>query len=111
MTESSTDILAALPRTLVLWDVDHTLIENGGVSKDTYARAFELLIGNKPLVRPVTDGRTDFQIMRELLVANSVDVDGYTEIRHFENELKTAMEEKKVGLPERGYVSGMSCRA
>jgi len=49
--------------------------------------------------------------MRELIAANSVDVDGYTEIRHFENELKTAMEEKKVGLPERGYVSGMSCRA
>jgi phosphoglycolate phosphatase len=104
MTESSTDILAVLPSTLVLWDVDHTLIENGGVSKDTYARAFELLTGQRPSVRPVTDGRTDFQIMRELLAANSVDVDGFTEIRQFENELKAAMEEKKVELPERGYV-------
>jgi hypothetical protein len=30
---------------LVLWDVDHTLIENNGVNKETYAYAFELLTG------------------------------------------------------------------
>src|ERR1700716_3627010 len=102
MTESSTHLMAVLPRTLVLWDVDHTLIENGGVSKETYARAFELLTGRQPSVRPVTDGRTDFQIMRELLAANSIDVDDFTEIRQFADELKAAMEEKKVGLPERG---------
>lgn len=104
MSKSSTSIMAVLPATLVLWDVDHTLIENGGVSKDTYARAFELLAGRSPSIRPVTDGRTDFQIMRELLAANSVDVDGFTEIGQFENELRAAMEEKKVELPQRGYV-------
>ena len=30
---------------LVLWDVDGTLINNGGVSKMAYARGFELLTG------------------------------------------------------------------
>lgn len=90
--------------TLVLWDVDHTLIENGGVSKDTYARAFELLAGRMPAIRPVTDGRTDFQIMRELLAANSVGVDAYTEIGQFEGVLTAAMDEKKDELPGRGYV-------
>jgi phosphoglycolate phosphatase len=97
-------VLDDLPRTLVLWDVDHTLIENGGVSKATYARAFELLTGRQPSVRPVTDGRTDFQIMRELLAANSVDVNDFREIGQFEGELRIAMEENKLELPERGYI-------
>jgi len=30
---------------LVLWDIDHTLTENHGVDKETYALAFELLTG------------------------------------------------------------------
>src|SRR5437660_466817 len=42
---------------LVLWDVDHTLIENGGVSKEMYARAYELLTGESPSEQPETDGR------------------------------------------------------
>jgi hypothetical protein len=35
-------------KTLVLWDVDHTLIENSGVSKENYALAFEFLTGRAP---------------------------------------------------------------
>lgn len=80
-----------LPKTLVLWDVDHTLIENGGVSKATYASAFELLTGRAPSVRPATDGRTDFEIMYELLSANSVNVEEYVAITQFEGVLVAAM--------------------
>jgi hypothetical protein len=36
---------AAGKQVLLLWDVDHTLIENSGVSKAVYARAFELMAG------------------------------------------------------------------
>ncbi|WP_410583692.1 HAD family hydrolase [Amycolatopsis sp. lyj-108] len=104
MTESSTNVAASLPETLVLWDVDHTLIENGGVSKATYASAFELLTGRPPEVRPQTDGRTDFQIMRELLAANSVDVEGYTSISQFEGPLIKAMERNAPDLPRLGYI-------
>jgi phosphoglycolate phosphatase len=104
MVDTQAGALAQLPATLVLWDVDHTLIENGGVSKATYARAFELLIGHAPEVRPMTDGRTDFQIMRELLAANSVDADQYTEVGQFEAALRAAMDEKAPELPERGHV-------
>jgi phosphoglycolate phosphatase len=43
---------------LLLWDVDHTLIENGGVSKENYALAFEILTGRAPEAQPQTDGRT-----------------------------------------------------
>ncbi|MEV6865254.1 haloacid dehalogenase-like hydrolase [Streptosporangium subroseum] len=51
---------------LVLWDVDHTLIENGGVSKETYAGAYELLTGQAAIHRARTDGRTDPAVMRDL---------------------------------------------
>lgn len=52
---------------LVLWDVDHTLIENGGVSKAAYRAAFELLTG-RPATEPFeTDGSTDWLIMEDLL--------------------------------------------
>lgn len=104
MADAPGSALAHLPKTLVLWDVDHTLIENGGVSKATYALAFELLTGQTPRVRPTTDGRTDFQIMRELLEANSVPADHYVEIGQFEGVLLRAMKEQAPELPKRGHV-------
>lgn len=58
-------------RVLLLWDIDHTLIENGGVSKEIYARAFELLAGRPPIEQPQTDGRTDVGIMDNLFQANN----------------------------------------
>ncbi|MBV8541362.1 MAG: haloacid dehalogenase-like hydrolase [Pseudonocardiales bacterium] len=97
-------IIAHLPSTLILWDVDHTLIENGGVSKATYASAFELLTGRAPSVRPVTDGRTDFEIMHELLSANSVDAGEYVEIAQFEGVLVEAMKRNMSQLPQRGHI-------
>lgn len=103
MTEASPTVSARLPETLILWDIDHTLIENGGISKETYALAFELLVGHAPSVRPTTDGRTDFQIMRELLTANSVDADEYREIAQFEGVLEKAMHRNVPQLPVRGH--------
>ncbi len=62
---------AAGKQVLLLWDVDHTLIENSGVSKAVYARAFEMMTGRAPAVQPGTDGRTDHEIVRDLFAANS----------------------------------------
>ena len=59
-----------MKQVLVLWDVDGTLIHNRGVSAETYAMAFEQLNGDPPVTPPETDGRTDYQIMRELSSAN-----------------------------------------
>lgn len=61
---------AAGKQVLLLWDVDHTLIENSGVSKAVYARAFEMMTGHAAQVQPSTDGRTDFEIVRGLFTAN-----------------------------------------
>jgi phosphoglycolate phosphatase-like HAD superfamily hydrolase len=104
MVDTSASIIAHLPKTLILWDVDHTLIENGGVSKATYALAFELLTGRAPSVRPATDGRTDFQIMHELLTANFVDAEEYVEITQFEGVLIEAMERNLPQLRRRGHI-------
>lgn len=59
---------------LLLWDVDHTLISNGGVSKMNYRLAYEILVGCPPSVGPQTDGRTDSSIVANLLTANGIDV-------------------------------------
>ena len=63
---------AAGKQVLLLWDVDHTLIENSGVSKAVYARAFKMMTGRAAEVQPGTDGRTDFEIVRNLFTANGV---------------------------------------
>jgi len=63
---------AADKQVLLLWDVDHTLIENSGVSKAVYARAFQMMTGQVPEVQPGTDGRTDQEIVRNLFTANGV---------------------------------------
>ncbi|WP_129841588.1 haloacid dehalogenase-like hydrolase [Streptomyces sp. RFCAC02] len=52
----------------VLWDIDHTLIENAGVSKDIYAAAFTALSGREPSEPARTEGRTDRLIMRDMFV-------------------------------------------
>lgn len=56
----------------MLWDVDHTLIDNGGMSKATYAKAFTELCGHAPEHPAETDGRTDPMIMANMLERNGV---------------------------------------
>jgi phosphoglycolate phosphatase len=57
---------------LVLWDVDGTLIYNGGVSKEAYAAAYEILTGRPSTVPVITEGQTDPAIVRSLLERNGV---------------------------------------
>lgn len=57
---------------LVLWDVDHTLIEAGPVGRAVYRTAFELLVGRQPVEGPRTDGRTDLAIMSDLFGLNGI---------------------------------------
>jgi phosphoglycolate phosphatase-like HAD superfamily hydrolase len=90
--------------TLVLWDVDHTLIENGGISKETYVEAFEQVVGRSPGVRPVTHGRTDLQIMREMLVANGEEPAAFELISRFEEVLREVLAAKADELARRGHV-------
>jgi phosphoglycolate phosphatase len=64
--------LLAMCALLVLWDIDHTLTENHGVNKEIYALAFELLTG-RPAARPArTEGRTEPEIMRNMLAEHGI---------------------------------------
>ncbi|MFC5744240.1 HAD family hydrolase [Actinomadura rugatobispora] len=57
---------------LVLWNIDHTLVDVGRITRDAYADAFQRTIG-RPLVRlPPTPGRTESEIIFETLAFNDV---------------------------------------
>jgi phosphoglycolate phosphatase len=61
------------PQVLVLWDIDHTLIETRGVGFAIYQRAFPAATG-----RPLDEiaqvaGRTELDIMRETLRINGIE--------------------------------------
>src|SRR2546430_2227696 len=64
--------MPATPQLLVLWDVDHTLIETRGVGRAIYLRAFPAATG-KPLTELASiSGRTELDIMAETLRINGV---------------------------------------
>jgi phosphoglycolate phosphatase-like HAD superfamily hydrolase len=87
---------------LVLWDVDHTLIDNGGVSKQVYARAFELLTGGAAASPARTDGRTDPLIMANMLADNGLpESDAY--LTSIPEALAAAMAEKESSLRRLGH--------
>lgn len=58
---------------LVLWDIDHTLAENHGINKEIYALAFELLTGRHAEQPAQTDGRTEPEIMLNMLAAHGIE--------------------------------------
>ena len=58
---------------LVLWDVDHTLIETGGVGREVYRAAFEAVTG-QPLGRMAdATGATERALFRKTLQINGMD--------------------------------------
>jgi phosphoglycolate phosphatase len=58
---------------LVLWDIDHTLIETSGVGGQVYAETFEKVTGHPLNKMPELSGRTEPVIFREALKANGVE--------------------------------------
>lgn len=62
-----------MPNVLVLWDVDHTLIETRGVGGEIYAEAFAKVTGHPLRTMPHLAGRTEPVIFRETLRVNGVD--------------------------------------
>lgn len=87
---------------LLLWDVDHTLIENAGVSKEIYLKAFELLVGRFATASPETDGRTDVAIMENLIAANDENPQDFSWDRQA-TALRQAGQLKKSELADRGH--------
>ncbi|MGW3667417.1 HAD family hydrolase [Streptomyces sp. NPDC005141] len=84
---------------IVLWDIDHTLIENSGVSKEIYAAAFSALSGREPTAPARTEGRTDRLIMRDMFVRDGLPVPDW---RSIETALAQAGEARLDDLRRRG---------
>ena len=62
--------------TIILWDVDGTLVLNGKDAGNLYHEAIELAVGHPIANRlPNTHGKTDGQILRESLEAHGLDAD------------------------------------
>lgn len=83
----------------VLWDIDHTLIDNAGVSKEIYAAAFEVVTGERPVEPAITQGRTDRLIMRDMFRRNGVDEPEWPSV---EAALAEAGQERRGVLRDRG---------
>jgi phosphoglycolate phosphatase len=86
---------------IVLWDVDHTLVDNAGVSKEIYAGAFKALAGRGAELPAPTEGRTDRAIMLEMFVRHGLPVPGWASAQRALEEAGQAREED---LRRRGRV-------
>jgi len=58
---------------LVLWDIDHTLVDSGGVGRPIYERAFRSAFGTELERQAGLWGRTELDIMAETLRANGLE--------------------------------------
>lgn len=76
----NTGVYAGGMRLIVLWDIDHTLIDNAGVSKEIYAAAFAALADFPPAEPARTEGRTDRLIMRDMFLRSGVPEPGWTDV-------------------------------
>jgi phosphoglycolate phosphatase-like HAD superfamily hydrolase len=86
---------------IILWDIDHTLIDNAGVSKEIYASTFTALAGTRPTRPAATEGRTDRLIMREMFLAHGMAMPDWSEV---EAALARVGQEHQNELRARGCV-------
>jgi phosphoglycolate phosphatase-like HAD superfamily hydrolase len=94
----------ALGPSLVLWDVDHTLVRiGGGVSRSIYERAFQQVTGRPLGELADMSGRTEQAIMVETLRLNGVD-DPELVFDTFYAALATAAEQLTERMREVGTV-------
>lgn len=90
-----------MTETLVLWDIDHTLIDAGGVGRETYDLAFARVFGRVPTAQVPMAGRTDRAIATDLLRANGVDP-GEAELEAFRAAAEERLDEVAAQLAARG---------
>ncbi len=89
---------------LVLWDVDHTLVTVGDVSREIYARAFLDAVGFPLRNLPPMTGRTEHAIIRATLKLHDVDPtlsllrDFYAALGSAARSLETRMTESGAAL-------------
>jgi phosphoglycolate phosphatase len=86
---------------LVLWDIDHTLVETGGVGSEIYAAAFEKVTGRPLKTMPDVSGRTEPVIFREALALHDIDDPGNLFVT-FAEEQARGYSDRVAEMRERG---------
>jgi phosphoglycolate phosphatase-like HAD superfamily hydrolase len=94
--------MAAVQR-LVLWNVDHTLVDVGRVTREAYAEAFHRVTG-RPLVRLApTAGRTESEIIFDTLAFNDITTEDH-HLPEFMKALADAFAARRAHVREHGRV-------
>ena len=88
-------------RTLVLWDIDGTLVDSAKLGRDAFVDAFERVTGAPPSQLVPFAGRTDLEIALDLLERSGVTPHGQL-LERFGLELERAMAERADDLRARG---------
>jgi phosphoglycolate phosphatase len=89
------------PSLLVLWDVDHTLIETRGVGSELYRAAFEKITGRPMIHKAEITGRTERTILAETLRLHGLEPSEEYQARYAE-ALAQEYEEHAEVLRQRG---------
>ena len=88
---------------LVLWNVDHTLVDVGRVTREAYAEAFQRITG-RPLVRLApTAGRTESEIIFDTLAFNDITTEDH-HLPDFMKALADAFAARRAHVREHGRV-------
>jgi phosphoglycolate phosphatase len=91
-------------RRLVLWDVDGTLVQYGGLGWEAFGDAFLALFGRPPSGAGESiqlAGRTDPEIALEFLAVHDIR-DGEVRLEEFQLALEKALAAKAAAMRERG---------
>jgi phosphoglycolate phosphatase len=88
---------------LVLWNVDHTLVDVGRVTREAYAEAFQRVTG-RPLVRLApTAGRTESEIIFDTLAFNDITTEDH-HLPEFMKALADAFSARRANVRTHGRV-------
>lgn len=90
-------------RLLVLWDIDHTLIQSRGVGREMYARAFAAAYGRDFERLADVSGRTELDIIAETLALHGIE-STETNTAKLAAALAQAYDDGRGELAERGRV-------
>jgi phosphoglycolate phosphatase len=89
------------PPLLILWDIDHTLMETGGVGSEIYAAAFQKVTGRALEQMADVSGRTEPVIFRETLARHGIEDTGYL-FGQFADEQARGYAERADEMRQRG---------
>ncbi|MGP3959731.1 HAD family hydrolase [Nonomuraea sp. 3N208] len=89
-------------RRIVLWDIDHTLIDTRGVGRELSAQAFEQVTGVPMLKQAKIDGMTESVIFRETAKLHGLQTDRH-DFERFASALTKAHLARAAELRERGH--------